>query len=224
MWRWDQQEPFGDSAANEDPDGDSVTFSFPVRFPGQYYDVETNLAYNYFRDYDPPEGRYVQSDPIGLSGGVNTYLYVEAMPLNEFDPDGQLLSLWYAYYNELPLNEAQLAGEVGTRAAEAGLASGAVAGAVVVGAAGKGAVVRAVIAKSMPWYKRYALWKFITNLLVHGSPVPGTEPPPEPEPPAIIREVPGIPKGPGGGKPVSLIIGTAIGSNVSSSLCPIPSK
>ena len=45
VWRWDQAEPFGDSVANEDPDGNSVGFSFPQRFPGQYYDAETNLHY-----------------------------------------------------------------------------------------------------------------------------------------------------------------------------------
>jgi len=47
-----------------------------VRFPGQYYDAETGLYYNYFRDYDPSIGRYIESDPIGLMGGLNTYTYV----------------------------------------------------------------------------------------------------------------------------------------------------
>jgi RHS repeat-associated protein len=52
---------------------------------GEYFDKETNLHYNYFRDYDPAIGRYIQSDPIGLDGGLNTYLYVLADPLSLFD-------------------------------------------------------------------------------------------------------------------------------------------
>jgi RHS repeat-associated protein len=59
-----------------------------VRLPGQYYDAESGLHYNYFRDYDPATGRYVQSDPIGLAGGINTYLYAGGNPVLYIDPLG----------------------------------------------------------------------------------------------------------------------------------------
>jgi len=57
-------------------------------FAGQYYDWETGLHYNYYRDYDPSTGRYVQSDLIGLGGGLNTYGYVNQNPLRYVDPLG----------------------------------------------------------------------------------------------------------------------------------------
>ena len=59
-----------------------------LRFPGQYLDRETGLHYNYFRTYDPATGRYTQSDPIGLGGGVSTYGYVHQNPLRGIDPLG----------------------------------------------------------------------------------------------------------------------------------------
>jgi RHS repeat-associated protein len=83
VWRWDQQEPFGVNVPDENPSALGV-FEFPLRFPGQYADKETNLSYNYFRDYDAGIGRYAESDPLGLQAGLNTYLYA-MVPLAQFD-------------------------------------------------------------------------------------------------------------------------------------------
>jgi len=85
-WRWDPA-PFGETAAEENPSGLGV-FELNLRFPGQYFDKETNLHYNYQRDYDSATGRYIQSDPIGLRGGINTYAYVRNHPLKRSDPRG----------------------------------------------------------------------------------------------------------------------------------------
>ncbi|WP_275472453.1 RHS repeat domain-containing protein, partial [Pseudomonas citronellolis] len=81
-WQW-QSDAFGNGQPSS-PDNTVVN----LRFPGQYYDAESDLHYNYFRDYDPQTGRYVESDPIGLEGGLNTYGYVEGNPLNYLDPLG----------------------------------------------------------------------------------------------------------------------------------------
>ncbi len=87
VWRYDGN-AFGDTLPNEDPDGNAKKTTVNLRFPGQYYDAETKLHYNWHRYYDPRIGRYVTSDPIGLEGGLNTYAYVGGNPLRFIDPHG----------------------------------------------------------------------------------------------------------------------------------------
>jgi RHS repeat-associated protein len=120
VWKWEQEEPFGANACNPDPDADNVAFEFNLRFPGQYFDKETNVHYNYFRDYDPSIGRFIESDPAALEGlrdnlarvgglefdlptlgsmpymprrineGLNLFAYAELNPIVMADP----LGLW----------------------------------------------------------------------------------------------------------------------------------
>jgi RHS repeat-associated protein len=66
-WRW-ISDPFGQLPPEENP-ANLGAFPLNLRFPGQLFDRESNLHYNYFRDYNPQTGRYIQSDPIGLAGG-----------------------------------------------------------------------------------------------------------------------------------------------------------
>ncbi len=89
IWRWENTHPFGANLPDEDPDGNAQLFEYHPRFPGQYFDRETNLHYNYFRYYEPETGRYVSPDPIGLEGGLNIYGYVEQNPLSLIDPTGE---------------------------------------------------------------------------------------------------------------------------------------
>jgi RHS repeat-associated protein len=88
LWRWDS-DPFG-IAVPTAPNIAAGVVKYNLRFPGQYFDSETGLHYNGMRDYDPRTGRYAQSDPIGLAGGLGRYTYAMADPNRFVDPTGLL--------------------------------------------------------------------------------------------------------------------------------------
>jgi len=154
----------------------------PLRFPGQYADAETALNQNWNRDYDPSIGRYIQSDPYGISSGVNTYEYVEGNPLNSTDNTGLIdncvLKGNCPTYHPLSPDQEQAVQDTrieaiyGPRAA-AGVCLATAAGAVIVPAIiGEGSVSITVLR--------------LINAL-SGEPEEGPEYGPPPAPPPISR-------------------------------------
>ena len=138
VWRWklNQQtatgsNAFGPQPADENPDGNASSLRFDLRFPGLQWDAAVGLNYNYFRDYEPGTGRYVESDPIGLRGGVSTYGYVGGSPLAFSDALGLLFTVTLNPFTRNPLHfeDAQQISNAGNGAALAGGMGATLAGA-----------------------------------------------------------------------------------------------
>ena len=126
VWQWGYQaNPFGEKAAS------TTGMVFNLRFPGQYYDSESALHYNVHRTYEAPSGRYVESDPIGLSGGLDTYSYVSSAPLDHSDTKGTCVE-------DACILEGALIYE-GATAAWGWLAGGTATGAMMSSSVGKSA-------------------------------------------------------------------------------------
>jgi len=120
---------YGATVVNGDVDGNGVGVVFNQRFPGQYADSESALSYNNFREYDPAAGRYIQSDPIGLAGGVNPYAYAGSNPIVFADPSGLFVDATGAYSGASAATTAAAeASGVATGVAVAGVAAAAAVG------------------------------------------------------------------------------------------------
>jgi RHS repeat-associated protein len=87
QWRG-TYEAYGRAHLDPDPDGDLQVALLNVRLPGQYFDGESELHYNRYRQYDPSRGRYWSYDPLGQQGGINLYVYVAGLPTRLKDPLG----------------------------------------------------------------------------------------------------------------------------------------
>ncbi len=99
---WDaQRKPFGGRTVT------TAAIEMPLGFPGQYFDEETGNYYNYFRDYDPTTGRYLQSDPIGLLRDYSDpqlQLSISIGTIEETENAGEILNHIYGYVGQKPLD------------------------------------------------------------------------------------------------------------------------
>jgi RHS repeat-associated protein len=183
VWRA-TADPFGQASVNEDVDGDGVSVVFNLRQPGQYYDGESGLYYNYFRYYDPETGRYITSDPIGLAGRVNTYTYVLNNPLKYVDPTGLIISTHIgANTRGMSSRDAINAGGMGNAALGVGVTSSAVGIVTGGGALSASSKVTAVVAKKTGLSKPAAtLLRSLIQGMINGPQHPSTKPP---EPPTM---------------------------------------
>jgi RHS repeat-associated protein len=104
VWNWDffgatTANAFGENAAQNETAAPSG-FTYANRFPGQYLDAQSGVHYNYFRDYEPGTGRYVESDTLGLVDGPSTYSYTRSAPLTYVDPTGEASTKGKGFPNE----------------------------------------------------------------------------------------------------------------------------
>jgi RHS repeat-associated protein len=73
-----------------EPQAISGTLALDLRFPGQLFQIETGLSYNWHRHYDPVTGRYTQADPLRFVDGPSVYAYVRSSPYMYVDPTGKV--------------------------------------------------------------------------------------------------------------------------------------
>jgi RHS repeat-associated protein len=138
IWQWAYQgNPFGEQQPTS-----TTGYVLNLRYPGQYYDAESGFVHNGFRDYDPPSGRFVQSDPSGFNGGISLYVYGLNNPLMYVDPSG--LQSTAQCLN--PVNAAVCAAAGMAADATTGTGAGVAVGGATVGDAVGGTVLGGAVA------------------------------------------------------------------------------